>query len=140
MNPLELLEQAEEFARYVHSAQVRRNGEPYIKHPERVARIVDQLGGDSEAEALAWVHDTLEDGGPKALEALEVRFDPNFVSQVKALTRRELEPYDDFVTRVIGFGWRVRLVKIADIIDNLTDAPTERKRKEYFKALARFKT
>ena len=137
MSPHELLERAQDFAGHVHYYQERRDGRAYIEHPKQVAKLVDSLGGDLEAEALAWVHDTLEDGGPGTLKNLESQFDPNFVAQVKALTHLKSESYDTYLTRVIQYGWRVRLVKVADILDNLADAPTDAQRKKYLAALAR---
>ncbi len=56
-----IIEIAENIARKVHQGQFRRDGiTPYIVHPERVAR---RLSEDSEAQAVAWLHDVLEDTG-----------------------------------------------------------------------------
>lgn len=48
-----------------HNGQFRKDGRPYITHPERVAALVRKYKGDSHEvlslEAAAWGHDWIED-------------------------------------------------------------------------------
>jgi (p)ppGpp synthase/HD superfamily hydrolase len=46
--------------------------EPYWKHPEAVAQIVETAGGSPEMIAAAWLHDTIQDTlfGPRTMREL----------------------------------------------------------------------
>ena len=59
--PTSYLEDVLSTARLAHMGQVRRSGEPYIKHPEAVADIVYAYYGDKSLCAAALLHDALED-------------------------------------------------------------------------------
>lgn len=57
-----LIADAAAFAAQAHAGQVRKyTGEPYIRHPEAVAKLVQASGGDTAMVAAAWLHDTVED-------------------------------------------------------------------------------
>lgn len=57
-----LIRKAKEFATHYHFGQTRKyTGEPYIVHPEEVARLVESTGASVEQIAAAWLHDTVED-------------------------------------------------------------------------------
>ncbi len=56
-----LVKKAYEFSRRVHSSQKRQSGQPYIIHPLSVAKILADLGLDSDSIAAALLHDTVED-------------------------------------------------------------------------------
>ena len=57
-----LIEKAIVFAKEAHGNQKRKySGEPYFVHPEAVAKIVAEKGGDYEMIAAAYLHDTIED-------------------------------------------------------------------------------
>ena len=59
-----LIEKARAFATAAHAGQQRKyTGEPYINHPEEVARIVAEAGGDSAMICAALLHDVVEDCG-----------------------------------------------------------------------------
>ena len=108
------LERAVAIAAEAHAGQVDKAGAPYILHPLRVMLRVQQ-----PAERLAAVlHDVVEDT-PWTLEALASEgFAPEVVAAVDALTRRDGETYEAFVTRA-GADPIARVVKLADIADNL---------------------
>ena len=58
--------QAKRFATRKHgeTGAVRKaTGQPYIVHPEGVAALVKENGGDDEQIQAAWLHDTIEDTG-----------------------------------------------------------------------------
>lgn len=59
----DLVDRARDFARAAHAGQVRKCGRavPYFVHLAEVAAFVRRHGGPEEAQAAAWLHDTVED-------------------------------------------------------------------------------
>ena len=55
-----MIEKAYNMANDAHKGVCRRSGEPYICHPLAVARLVLDLGMDSESIAAALLHDVVE--------------------------------------------------------------------------------
>lgn len=138
MNPTDqpLVALAERIATKAHEGQFRRDGvTPYITHCARVvARLRAQGVTDEVTLAVGWLHDVLEDGND------EVKI--QYVMDMPWVVRRSVED----LTRVSGMSYesymaglainpRTRTVKIADILDNLSDAPTEKQIIKYSKAL-----
>ena len=96
-----------------HRGQRDKVGEPYIRHVVRVAETVSD-----EARTAALLHDVVEDGDVSPL-ALAGRGVPEAtVASVEILTRRDGEPYEDYVARA-GADDVARAVKLADVADNL---------------------
>lgn len=99
----------------LHAGAVDKTGSPYILHPLRVMLALEQLGEDHMVPAV--LHDLVEDTD-YTLELAISDFGEEVASAVDAVTRRESEPYGDFICRAkkhpVG-----RLIKIADIEDNL---------------------
>ncbi len=58
---LPTIQKALEIACTAHEGQLRRSGEPYIIHPVAVAKIIINLGMDSESVVAALLHDVVED-------------------------------------------------------------------------------
>ena len=58
---MEMIEKAYSMADKAHQGVCRRSGEPYICHPLAVARLVLDLGMDTESIAAALLHDVVED-------------------------------------------------------------------------------
>ena len=58
---IEYIKKAYAIAREAHEGQFRRSGEPYIIHPVQVAKILYELGMDSESMIAALLHDVVED-------------------------------------------------------------------------------
>lgn len=128
-----LTEKAEAIARWAHYGQFRRDGvTPYIKHPESVAR---RLQGDWDSvTAVAWLHDVIEDTA-ETVESLTVLGLPHhIIESVQALTKKEGQSYHDYLTGVKG-NETARKVKIADMLDNLSDSPTKKQIVKYAKGL-----
>jgi (p)ppGpp synthase/HD superfamily hydrolase len=131
-----LLENAEALARRAHAGQYRRDKRtPYLTHVERVvARLRAQGVTDEETLATAWLHDVIEDG-VFVWRTLELAKVPDCVIEtVMVLTKPLGKPYQDYIT-VVSANPTARLVKIADILDNLSDTPTDRQIVNYAKAL-----
>ena len=57
---MEMIEKAYDLANTAHKGVCRRSGEPYICHPLAVARLVLDLGMDSESIAAALLHDVVD--------------------------------------------------------------------------------
>lgn len=113
-----------------HQGQLRKDGRtPYVAHVYRVAMIVRDLFGcdDEAALAAALLHDTIEDT-PGDYDDVAAAFGTEVADLVAALTKNMTLPeavrerdYDDRLSRA---DWRARLIKLADVYDNLTDHAT----------------
>lgn len=115
-----LVEAARLVATAAHAGQVDKGGAPYIEHPAFVADRVRELGGDEAAVAAGWLHDVVEDTG-FMLDALASVFPESVMGAVDALTRRDGEPYFDYVERARG-NEVACLVKISDLEHNLDES------------------
>lgn len=116
----ELVEHAEQVARAAHAGQVDKAGVPYIGHPERVARAVASSAPDplrSQAQAVAWLHDAVEDTGVTLDRLRAEGFPADVVNGVDAMTKRAGESIEDYFSRVRANDL-ARIVKAADIEDN----------------------
>lgn len=111
------LERAIEIAAGAHSEQRDRAGEPYILHPLRVLLAVE----DPAARIAAALHDVVEDSSWTLADLRREGFAEEVVRAVDAVTRREGEPYDEFVLRSCADPLG-REVKVADVRDNLSQA------------------
>ncbi len=119
------LEQAIELAARAHAGQDRKDGAPFIVHPLRMA-LPFIRAGDEDRAIVALLHDVVEksDWSLKRLRA--EGFDAAIVDAIDALSRRDGEPYLDFVRRAAADPL-ARPVKRADLRDNLaTIRATER--------------
>jgi (p)ppGpp synthase/HD superfamily hydrolase len=112
-----IVELAREIATKAHAGQTRWGGEPYITHPEAVAREVAHLGEVYEAVAL--LHDSAEDNPEITPQKLFEEGIPNEIVQaVIVLTHRKDESYLNYILRIKGHPIATP-VKIADIRHNL---------------------
>lgn len=117
-----------------HGDQTRRDGHTlYIEHVQRVALAMRARGND-KAEAVAWLHDVIEDTGP--IDWGSARFPASVEAAVLALTKNPLTSYEEYISEVAQNGL-ARIVKIVDICDNLSDAPTTNQVAKYLDALKR---
>lgn len=115
-----LVEAARLVATAAHAGQVDKGGVPYIAHPRFVANRVAWCGGGSVAVAAAWLHDVVEDTR-FTLDTLASVFPESVMGAVDALTRRDGEPYFDYVERARG-NEAACLVKISDLEHNLDES------------------
>lgn len=124
---------AKMIASRAHSGQYRRDGyTPYINHPSAVAAKLD--GEDAVVIATAWLHDVLEDTTetPETLRAAGIP--DSVIHAVEVLTKAEGVGYDEYL-RGVRQNWIARKVKVADMIHNLGDSPTERQIIKYARGL-----
>ena len=123
-----------EIAIAAHKGQFRRDGKtPYITH---VRRVVESflLIENGLARKIAWLHDVLEDGRITEQELKDKGISFEVMYSIKLLKHFPEENYVDYIRGICVYA-PARLVKIADVLDNLTDDPTPRQVKKYLKAL-----
>ena len=122
---------AQEIAEFAHADQYRRDGvTPYITHPEAVASMFEPWSLEWQ---VAWTHDVLEDTGLTPEWLLHNGLNESAVFILKALTKKKNEPYIDYTRRLLPYKSAVR-VKLADMIVNLADDPSDRQKEKYLQA------
>lgn len=110
-----LVQRARAIAEAAHAGQVDKAGAAYFSHPARVASSL----ADPAARCVAYLHDVVEDCPGWTLARLaEEGMPPAIVAAVEALTKRDGEDSEDYLTRVLANPLAVR-VKIADLRDNM---------------------
>ena len=131
-----LIESAYSLARTAHRGQMRRDGvTPYITHPIDVAQRVKRRGGGSFAQAVAYLHDVLEDTKTTMHDLIQAGFSTDIINAVLALSKLNGIDYDEYLL-LVKQNHLAREVKIADMLSNLSDAPTDKQIKKYAKGLA----
>ncbi len=120
-------QRAASFAARHHRHHLRKDKRtPYVAHVYRVAMTVRDCFTCDDAEALcaALLHDTIEDT-PVDFDDIEGAFGSVVAEIVAALTKNMLLREDvrevDYDQRLAEADWRARLVKLADVYDNLCD-------------------
>lgn len=101
-----------------HGQTNKHDGEPYILHVFRVAMHVRDRGLDERHQAVAWLHDALEDTALTAAE-LNVLLPGDIVSAVLALTKTKGVSNEAYYLNLKNNPIAAR-VKISDIIDNFS--------------------
>lgn len=111
--PVSPLDEAIILATQAHRNQVDKAGAPYILHPLRI-----MLTQADEARRIAAIlHDVVEDSDITP-EFIKEHFGQMIADAIVALTRRDDEGYDTFISRCASNAI-ARDVKRADIADNL---------------------
>jgi len=127
----EQLKLCESVARKAHGTQTRRDGRPYISHPQRVASMFPD---NRVLACIAWLHDVIEDSDETVESLIEKGVSSVTANCVDLITRKNGQDYDDYLDGIVQMG-DVAKVKIADITDNLCDSPTENQKNKYHKAI-----
>ena len=120
--------QAKRFASRKHGerGQTRKaTGAPYIVHPEGVAKIVKDFGGDDEQIQAAWLHDTMEDTGTWE-EDLREKFGDRVADLVSELTNddfaiRSIGKEDYMSNKLVNLSDDALLIKLSDFLYNIKD-------------------
>lgn len=120
--------QAKRFATRKHGerGQIRKaTGAPYIVHPEGVAKIVKDFGGDDEQIQAAWLHDTMEDTGTWE-EDLREKFGDRVADLVSELTNddfaiRSIGKEDYMSNKLVNLSDDALLIKLSDFLYNIKD-------------------
>ena len=116
-----------------HAGQTRRDGiTPYFAHCFAVAnhRRIETV----TEKAVAFLHDVLEDTTLTASDLIEKGISAEIVEAVKALTKDKWTAYDDYLINVKA-NPLAKTVKIADMLCNLGDNPTDKQILKYAKGL-----
>ena len=119
-------------ATQAHAQQHRRDGvTPYITHPEAVALRVRRE--PAEVIAAAWLHDVLEDTQetPASLRAAGL---PEIVVAAVVVLTKSGDGCEEYLARVRA-NPIARKVKVADMLHNLSDEPTQRQILKYTRGL-----
>ena len=138
---MEMITKAYDLANKAHNGVCRRSGEPYICHPLAVARLVLDLGMDSESIAAALLHDVVEDT-PTTLEDLTAAFGEEvalLVDGVTKLTKIQFSNIEELQAEnlrkmllAMSRDVRVMIIKLCDRLHNMRtgDAWPEQKRRD----------
>jgi (p)ppGpp synthase/HD superfamily hydrolase len=126
-DPLQRLMRAASFAASKHHGQMRAEGSvPYFAHVVRVTLVLAQGFGveDQEALAAALLHDTIEDT-PANYDEIAETFGERVAEYVVLLTKNALLPKKareaDYEARLREAPEIVKIIKMADLYDNLSD-------------------
>jgi (p)ppGpp synthase/HD superfamily hydrolase len=135
-----LLAAAEEFAKWKHKHQFRRDGvTPYVEHPKAVMGIVrDEFGvTDVDTLAAALLHDTIEDTATDYDEIRE-RFGRKVAGLVAVLTKDKRLPEakreKTYFAQLAKAPIAVRFCKLADSLHNVRDSDKAHRPKAVGKA------
>ena len=138
---MKLLDQAYELAAKAHDGQMRRSGEPYICHPLNVAKLLVELGMDSQSIAAALLHDVVEDTAV-TLEEIKSKFGPDVALLVDGVTKLtkmtfsslEEQKAENLRKMLLAMSQdvRVMIIKLCDRVHNMRtgDAWPEQKRRD----------
>ena len=123
---------AEQIAREVHKGQKRTIGrrEDYIEHPKRVASHFST----SESKIVAWLHDVLEDSDLTFQDLLDKEIPHQLALAVDILTKKDGQDYLSYILN-IGKFHQAKIIKIADLRDNLEKLPNGSLRDKYLMAI-----
>ena len=136
MTATKLWQKAAAFAALAHRHQTRNDGRtPYFSHPVRVAFTI-ALEFDCPDEtvlAAALLHDVIEDTTKDYDDVLE-HFGREVADLVAAMSKDmrmiEAEREDAYDEQLRRADWRARLLKLADVRDNLADATSDKARRK----------
>lgn len=136
-----LVAKARALAEFAHAGQTNKAGMAYIGHVARVAGAVQHPVSPALAEAVAWLHDVVEDTAYDLDDLRDHGMPAEVVAAVEAITHRPHEPRVDYYARVRANPLALA-VKLADVADNsaperlavLDDATRERLTEKYRKA------
>ncbi len=132
------LEDAIALAATAHRAQVypAPGGEPFILHPMRVMLGVEGDAGDAE-RVVAVLHDVVEDTACTLDDLRRAGYPGTVVDALDRLTRRDGEPYEEYIGRVAPDPV-ARRVKLADLTDNLATIRRQEPTTETCARIARY--
>jgi guanosine-3',5'-bis(diphosphate) 3'-pyrophosphohydrolase len=128
-NNIQLILEAISFAARKHDGQVRKDGRtPYVSHPIRVMMILSSVFGvlDRQVLAAAALHDVIEDTST-SFNDIENEFGQRIAIWVSLLSKDKQQEVKSrefaYVCALRDAPDEVKLIKLADIYDNLIDAP-----------------
>lgn len=132
------IREAYEFAKLAHSKQKRASGEPYILHPLEVAKLVHNLGLDSESVVSALLHDVVEDTDYSS-NYIKEKFGENVslivdgLTKIEGFAKNKKEEKIEALRKVLlasAKDIRILVIKLCDRLHNmrtLVSMPDEKK-------------
>ena len=123
-----LIDRAVDYASNKHKEQKRKDGSPYIIHPLAVAKIVTEMGLDTDAVLAALLHDCIEDtdASHEEIERIFGQAVAEMVEGVTKLTRANFSSTEQAqmenlrkMFMAMSKDIRVVLIKIADRLHNM---------------------
>lgn len=127
-NFINVVKKAKNFAQNAHKNQYRKGGEPYIIHPESVAKIVHKIKKSKEIASLvaaSYLHDTVEDTDT-TLEDIKKYFGDLVMKIVKELTsdkeKIKMSGKEEYlIDKMLNMSSWSLVIKLADRLNNLKD-------------------
>jgi GTP diphosphokinase / guanosine-3',5'-bis(diphosphate) 3'-diphosphatase len=113
-----MLERAVAIAKKAFSNKFDKAGEPYIGHLLRVTERIPDSFDIEEMKVVAMLHDLLEDCPEWNADLLKENFSERIVDSIIALTHKEEQSYDDYISPILLNKWAI-IVKKADLEDNM---------------------
>ena len=141
---LDLIRRAFELCIQAHKGQYRKSKEEFYFHPYSVAKIIVQLGMDSESVAAALLHDVVEDTDTdieqiKSMFGADVALIVDGVTKIGRIqyTSREQQQVESLRKMLIAMGKDIRviIIKLADRLHNMRTIDSLPDQKQRDKAL-----
>ena len=128
--------EARNFAKKKHAGQLRKNGQTTtFSHLQDVVKNLKKMKVINEDTiCAAWLHDTIEDTDTD-FDSIKDRFGKRIADIVVSLTKDNRLPRKQreikYARELKVAGVKAKLVKIADILANVNDAPNAGKNVEW---------
>lgn len=120
---MNIVDKARQFALRAHFGVANKHdGEPYVLHLDRVFCLVRDAGGDEVQQAVAWLHDTVEDTDV-TLQDIRVAFAGHIeaeriVAGVDGMSKRKGETNAEYYWRVKANDDSAFVKSRGDHVDN----------------------
>lgn len=117
---------ASNFAKEKHQCQTRRDGKTlYYKHLDDVVMLLKKVGvKDQDILCAGWLHDTIEDTSTDYDDIYE-KFGKRVADVVASVTKDTRLPKEmqekKYLQQLRHSPWQAKIVKLCDIIANITD-------------------
>ena len=139
----ELIRKAYDFAKKAHEGQLRESGEPFFKHPAKVALILTSFELDDASICAGLLHDVIEDTD-YTYDDIKNEFGEEIATLVNGVTKLGKIPYNTKEEQqaenlrkmfmAMAMDIRVIFVKLADRLHNMKTLGYTDKQKQIDKA------
>ena len=143
MGKVKIILKAISFAARAHDGQIRKDEKtPYVSHAFRVSMILRHVFGVTDERVLAAtvLHDTIEDTTTD-FDDIDKEFGRDIAVWVGLLSKdkrkEEKEREEEYAAVLQGAPDAVKLIKLADVYDNIMDASTAKSSDYLNRALKR---
>ena len=114
------LDEVVAFAKSAHEGQLGKDSLPHWDHVQRVMDNCRLITDEEFVLKVAALHDTVEDTSV-TIEQIKALCGEEIANCVHVLTRQSDDSYERFVDEALShWHYAVRVVKTADLLDNLT--------------------